>query len=441
MQKYTEIPASTTLADSLPLILQNDKTVISCHSGTSFPIVQIWEGMLCYRTDEKKLYQLHDPTATGVNMWHCIADLSGDARLLDGGAGNTINYDKKDLNSWKDMPTGFYQGSNMLHAPSGDTMWRVIQIRQGDSDGYASQLAFSVNTDRMMFRKQLGGVWSNWLYLWTGEAKKVVTNLNADMVDGKEPGNASGNIPLNNKTLNVNLNADLVDGYNVGNDASQVPVSNTTVCASLNADMVDGHHAGNEANNVALSNGTKCTNLNADMVDGYHVDGIVAASVPPGTLASFAGRSVPSGWLLCNGAVVSRTTYANLFKAIGVTYGTGNGSTTFGLPNYDGRVIQGTTDTNKVGVKLEAGLPDIGNHYHGWGYNNSNNGGNFVATADDAGFPWYGATGYRGWNGSGHGGGFNGSGRIGVNMVTMGALAGAQRVQAPAIQALVIIKV
>ena len=84
--------------------------------------------------------------------------------------------------------------------------------------------------------------------------------------------------------------------------------------------------------------------------------------------------------------------------------------------------------------------PDIGNHYHGWGYNNSNNGGNFVATAGDPGFPWYGATGNRGWNGSGHGGGYSGGG-ISINMVTTGALAGSQRVQAPAIQALVIIKV
>jgi microcystin-dependent protein len=45
-------------------------------------------------------------------------------------------------------------------------------------------------------------------------------------------------------------------------------------------------------------------------------------------------QNIPSGWLLCNGAAVSRTTYANLFAVIGTNFGTGNGSTTFNLPNY-----------------------------------------------------------------------------------------------------------
>ena len=45
--------------------------------------------------------------------------------------------------------------------------------------------------------------------------------------------------------------------------------------------------------------------------------------------------NVPSGWLLCNGNAVSRTTYADLFAVIGTNYGAGNGTTTFNLPNYD----------------------------------------------------------------------------------------------------------
>src|SRR5574337_1130553 len=59
---------------------------------------------------------------------------------------------------------------------------------------------------------------------------------------------------------------------------------------------------------------------------------------PAGAVLMFAGASVPSGWLLCNGQAVSRTTYANLFAAIGTTFGTGDGSTTFNVPNFETKI-------------------------------------------------------------------------------------------------------
>ena len=82
-------------------------------------------------------------------------------------------------------------------------------------------------------------------------------------------------------------------------------------------------------------------------------------AVPPGTIIHYAGRTVPSGYLICNGANVSRTDYAALFAAIGTTYGAGDGSTTFGLPNLDGRFLEGTTSTSSVGTYYSAGLPNI----------------------------------------------------------------------------------
>ena len=62
---------------------------------------------------------------------------------------------------------------------------------------------------------------------------------------------------------------------------------------------------------------------------------------PAGAVIPFAGSTVPNGWLLCAGQTVSRTTYANLFAIIGTTYGAGNGSTTFHLPDLRGRVVAG----------------------------------------------------------------------------------------------------
>jgi hypothetical protein len=87
MQNYTEIPSSTTLSDSLSQILNNDKTALSLSSGTSFPTVNLQQGMPCFRTDEQKLYIL---TVVSPASWKMVIDLSAtvgkvaNADLLDG---------------------------------------------------------------------------------------------------------------------------------------------------------------------------------------------------------------------------------------------------------------------------------------------------------------------------------------------------------------------
>ena len=53
-----------------------------------------------------------------------------------------------------------------------------------------------------------------------------------------------------------------------------------------------------------------------------------------GTIELYGGSTAPNGWLLCDGGKISRTLYADLFAVIGTTYGPGDGSTTFALPNY-----------------------------------------------------------------------------------------------------------
>jgi hypothetical protein len=73
MQNYTEIPSSQTLKNSLAPILNNDKTIMSCSSGATFPTVNLQIGMICYRTDQGKLYLLHE-TSPAVN-WVFVADI------------------------------------------------------------------------------------------------------------------------------------------------------------------------------------------------------------------------------------------------------------------------------------------------------------------------------------------------------------------------------
>ena len=78
--------------------------------------------------------------------------------------------------------------------------------------------------------------------------------------------------------------------------------------------------------------------------------------IPAGTMQMFAGNTIPAGWLLCDGSAISRTDYAKLFSAIGTTWGAGDGSTTFNLPNSIGRFAEGAATS---GSYKSAGLPNI----------------------------------------------------------------------------------
>jgi microcystin-dependent protein len=105
------------------------------------------------------------------------------------------------------------------------------------------------------------------------------------------------------------------------------------------------------ANNLGVAvNGAKVLDI---ATTGLTVTGDVSATTvkqgsitvrPLGEVTAFAGSSAPSGWLLCYGQAISRTTYADLFAVIGTTFGTGDGSTTFNMPDLRGRVVAGKDD-------------------------------------------------------------------------------------------------
>ena len=114
----------------------------------------------------------------------------------------------------------------------------------------------------------------------------------------------------------------------------------TTTAAELN--LLDGD----------TSVGSSITVADADGVvvnDGGTMKSVPASDfrtyiMPAGSVIPYAGASAPTGFLLCDGSAVSRTTYAALFAVVGTTYGAGDGSSTFTLPDLRGRVVAGQDD-------------------------------------------------------------------------------------------------
>jgi microcystin-dependent protein len=121
--------------------------------------------------------------------------------------------------------------------------------------------------------------------------------------------------------------------------------------------------------------------------------------IPTATIVPWSSASVPTGFLECNGSAVSRSTYSALFAIVGTTYGAGDGSSTFGLPNLQDNVAVGksnnkalastggantvTATGNVAGSTANASLStaQLASHSH---VNNTKNGGNI--------YPW--ANGY-----------------------------------------------
>ena len=90
-----------------------------------------------------------------------------------------------------------------------------------------------------------------------------------------------------------------------------------------------------------------------------------SAGEPVGTIAAWAGgvSSIPSGWLLCDGSLISRTTYADLFASIGTYHGGGDGSTSFTLPDLRNKFIVGAHSDQGTGQVFDVGSGSVSGHY------------------------------------------------------------------------------
>jgi len=143
----------------------------------------------------------------------------------------------------------------------------------------------------------------------------------------------------------------------VAGGAIQISTSGGTARTVISADATDSIFEASSTRNFTIKtnsatrltiNATDATSTVPVVLPGVPTAALQAATksyvdlvMPPGSLMAYASSTAPSGWLSCNGAAVSRTTYADLFAAISTTWGTGDGSTTFNVPDLRGQFLRG----------------------------------------------------------------------------------------------------
>lgn len=213
----------------------------------------------------------------------------------------------------------------------------------------------------------------------------------------------SDNYSIRTTSVTFNDVGDAIDGVITRNTAGTTTGTSTAYIASPSpawteytngAFLVITPHVSNAAGTVTIN----VSNLGAkdikragvDLAAGVIVQGVPTIlvfngvhfevllqnlAIPVGTINTYAGTTAPSGWLLCDGAAVSRTTYASLFSVIGETFGAGDLSTTFNIPDLRRRVPvgKGTSDTIGDDDGLAEGARGLTHthsvpaHYHGKG--------------------------------------------------------------------------
>jgi len=127
--------------------------------------------------------------------------------------------------------------------------------------------------------------------------------------------------------------------------------------------------ATNENTTGGAGSGSSINIQNPYITEKYLIKNQGSSGISPGTIKIWSSNSVPDGYLLCDGRAISRETYSKLFEKIGTTYGSGDGSTTFNLPNMQGKQINGNNSSDVNGIvggsnTVNVALSNIPNHTH-----------------------------------------------------------------------------
>lgn len=153
-----------------------------------------------------------------------------------------------------------------------------------------------------------------------------------------------------------------ISAYAAGQEFSfKIANTNTSPTVTINVNGVGAQNiifAGASPSVGDLTSG-QVIGVEYDGTNFQVLSGTTHNSTPTGAITMFAGSAAPTNWLICNGSPVSRTTYASLFSVISTTYGAGDASTTFNVPDMRGRIAVGA-GTGTGGGASGSGLPTGG---------------------------------------------------------------------------------
>ena len=220
-----------------------------------------------------------------------------------------------------------------------DGMFKVL-VLEGSPSGTNTITIEPNNADKLYFIKNSSGQSA---IIKQGSGATVTIANGSDAVvfaDGAGSGAAVTEIKPSTADASV-LTATLADSaVTTAKIADDAVTAAKIADDAVGADAVADNSIGAAAINIS-GNGTSGQAVVSDGDGSFSYESNI---VPSGALMPFAGSSAPTGFLLCHGQAVSRTTYATLFSAISTTYGSGDGSSTFNLPDLRGRVVAGQDD-------------------------------------------------------------------------------------------------
>ena len=155
---------------------------------------------------------------------------------------------------------------------------------------------------------------------------------------------ASGDQVTAQKLMDIAGNAEFLTTANTAADGSTIQVDPTGGYLKVPSNGIGSNELASDAS-VDANRAVGTDHIKDNSVTAAKLNSAaVSVLMPTSTILPYAGSAAPTGYFLCDGSAKSRTTYAGLFAIIGTTYGVGDGSTTFNIPDLRGRVIAGQDD-------------------------------------------------------------------------------------------------
>lgn len=270
-----------------------------------------------------------------------------------------------DANNYYDSQLIYIADSTSTNIPVADT--GMLEVKTNDNKTACEQVFIAASSGDAYYRhgaitaETVGDV-TTYSVTWSGWSSQPASQTYVQQ-------ELTNYLPLSGGTVTGGLT---VTGTLDGTASGNLPLTgggSITGDVDITGDLsVSGAITGNVTGNVTGTATRAIKDGNGKNIASTYLPAVVGAVV------AFAGMVTPQGWLLCDGSAVSRTDYATLYAVIGTTYGAGDGSTTFNLPNLVDKFVEGSAT---AGTVKSAGLPNITGGFRAYSYSAGDGNGAF----------------------------------------------------------------